>query len=315
MFIARIVSLLLLCAGANSVAFAKVKQEVLRRIAVFPIAIDRQFEEVGDDAWWKIREELTSKQRFLVASKNLMVKKDVFQARRELSPADAIVLSQLLDAQAVVTIFQDGPQIKMHFYDGHTGFPLYLKGIRIHPSLPLKGQLIPLASQLVKDFISAMPYQGFVTIDPLVGTPTFQKSGKLYTKVDFGLDSKVEVGDKAQFFEFFGTQFKPFFEDGGQVEVFAEGIVVQVEKDFVVVEVSRLSGVNDFREGALVRVPKEMQRLRDSYAIKEQLRANVRPDESMAAMRLAKEKEAENKPLVLSLAVLANIATLIFLGF
>ena len=312
--IKTILSVLLLLFAINF-AHARVKQDVLRRIAVFPIAVEQQYEEVGDDAWWKIREELTSKQRFLVASKNLMVKKDVFQPRKELKPADAIVLSQLLDAQAVITVYQDDAVMKMNVYDGNTGFPLYLKSIRIHPSLPLKGQLIPLASQLVKDFISAIPYQGFVTIDPLVGTPTFQKAGKLFAKIDFGLESKVELGDKAQFFEFYGTQFKPFFAEGGQVEVFAEGTVVQVEKDFAVVEITRLSAINDFREGSLVRVPKEMQRLRDSFAINESLKANVRPDESMASMRLAQEKEAENKPLIMSLTVLANIATLIFLGF
>lgn len=305
---------LVLVLGATQ-GHAKIRQDVLRRIAVFPVAIDEQYDDVGDDAWWKIREELTAKQRFLVASKNLMIKKDVFQARKELTPSDAIILSQLLDAQAVVTIFQNDSQIQMNFYDGKTGLPLYLKSIRIHPSLPLKVQLVQLASQLVKDFIAAIPYQGFVITDPLVGTAHFKKNGKTYAKVDFGLDSRVEVGDRAQFFDFYGTQFKPFFEDGGQIEVFAEGVVVQVEKEFSVVEISRMTSLADFKEGSLVRVPKEMQRLRDSYAIKDQLQAKVKPGESMANMRLAQEKEEEKKPLILSLAFLVNIAALVFLGF
>src|SRR4051812_42407301 len=84
-------------------SWAEVRHTLLRRIAVFPIA-DANV-STGEEAWWQMRELLTKDQRFFVASRRFMVNRGVFQPRKLLKPADAIILSKILDAQALVVTF------------------------------------------------------------------------------------------------------------------------------------------------------------------------------------------------------------------
>src|SRR5690349_4977842 len=50
------------------------------RWAVFPFdAADDKLKIAAEKGWWNAREKITSKKRFLVASKQLLIQKDVFE--------------------------------------------------------------------------------------------------------------------------------------------------------------------------------------------------------------------------------------------
>src|SRR5690242_6478693 len=97
---------------------AQVEHTLVRRISVFPIKAGQELAPIAEEAWWELRETLTRDHRFLVASKNFLMQKDVYQARRALSPADAIILGKLLDANALVVTFLEDRTLRMHVYEG-----------------------------------------------------------------------------------------------------------------------------------------------------------------------------------------------------
>src|SRR6185503_6700203 len=99
-------------------AFAQTDHTMIRRISVFPIKTAPEFQQVADEAWWELRETLTRDKRFLVASKNFLMQKDVYQARSALTPADAIILGKLLDANALITTHLDERNLTMRVYEG-----------------------------------------------------------------------------------------------------------------------------------------------------------------------------------------------------
>ena len=93
----KLVSLaLILTAIAGGPLWAQTEHTLVRRLAVFPLKTGQpELAALADEAWWELREALTKDKRFLVASKNFLMQKDVYQARSVLSPADAIILAAI----------------------------------------------------------------------------------------------------------------------------------------------------------------------------------------------------------------------------
>ena len=179
-------------------AFAQADHTLIRRVSVFPIKADPELASIADDAWWEQREVLTKDKRFLVATKNFLMQKDVYQARSVLAPADAIILGKLLDANALVTTWLDDHTLNMRVYEGDYGRPLWQQQLVLQPSLPVAEQLQPAVVKLTQDFIASIPYQGFVVIDPLKGRPIYQEGRRLLVKGEIGISAEVDVGDPVQ---------------------------------------------------------------------------------------------------------------------
>ncbi len=98
-----------------------ITHELMRRLVVFPIQADTAVSKEAESTWWDIREKLTESRRFLVASKNFMQAKDVFQPRAELQPADVLILGRLLDAHALITTFLVDKKLSMRVYETQNG--------------------------------------------------------------------------------------------------------------------------------------------------------------------------------------------------
>ena len=64
-----------------------------------------------------------------------------------------------------------------------------------------------------------------------------------------------------------------------------------------------------------MRVPRELKRLQQLYAIRDSLSTKIDPVFFSPGMTTAKQKEQESKPLVTSLAFIANIAAILLLAF
>jgi hypothetical protein len=310
----RIFLLFLILWGGGS-AFAQTNHTLIRRIAVFPIKSSPELTQVAEEAWWELREALTRDKRFLVASKNFLMQKDVFQARETLQPADAIILGKLLDANALVTTWIDDRVLNMRVYEGEYGRPLWEYQLMLQPSLPVAEQLQPAVVKLVNDFIASIPYHGFVVIDPLKGRPVYQEGRRLLVKAEVGTNAEVDVGDPVQLIRVYSDHLKPLFTHGASIEVFAEGRVVEQNRESLVIELDRVNRASAIEEGTMVRLPRELKRLQQYYSLQDPLKTKIDPEFFSPGMTSAKQKVEEQKPLLSSLIFVANLAAFLLLAF
>jgi hypothetical protein len=297
-------------------AFAQFQHERIRRITVFPLKVDnKEVEKIAEDVWWDLRERLTESKRFLIASRNFMQAKDVFQPRGPLAPADAIILGRLLDANALVTSYLVDRHFSMRVYETKNGLTLWGGDIDLHPALPISKQLPDAARKLLYDFTASIPYQGFVVVDNLIGRPSYSEGEKLLFKADIGVGTQISVGDTVQLVRMKADKMRPVFQEGASLEVYVEGQVIQVDRQIITVQVvRRAERDNEIRADALVRVPDELRRLKEIYGLSESndsgLRVNVLENEKELSA-----EEAIRKPLVTSLSWIGNLALVLLLAF
>jgi hypothetical protein len=279
-------------------AWAQTDHTLIRRISVFPIKTAPEFQQVADDAWWELRETLTRDKRFLVASKNFLMQKDVYQSRSVLSPADAIILGKLLDANALITTYLDDRVLNMRVYEGEYGRPLWEHSFTLQPSL-----------------MASIPYQGFVTTDPLKGRPLYQEGRRLLARAEIGTTAEVDVGDPVQLIRVFSDNLKPLFTNGAAIEVFAEGRIVEHDREMITIELDRLNHAAGIQDGTMVRLPRELKRLEQLYSIQDSLRNKIDPEFFSPGMTSQKQRESETKPLISSLVFIGNLAAFLLLAF
>lgn len=305
--------LLILIISALSIqAVADVDHTLLRRIAVFPIA-DANYGN-AEDAWWQMREALTKDQRFFVASRRFMINRGVFQPRKVLKPADAIILGKILDAQALVTSYIDDRTLKMKIYEGENGYLLWEGEAPFHPAISINDQLIRISTQLMNVFITTVPYQGFQVIDDLVGKPLFEDDKKFIAQVFVGANNQYEVGDAVQWIKVSGDVSKSFFGSGEKVTVYAEGKIKEIKGDRVAVEVTKLRDPSDLKENSLIRFPKEVQRLKEIYA-KDDKGSSLSSEYLSSEIRESSEVNKGHNSTASALTWIVNIATFILLAF
>jgi hypothetical protein len=300
---------------ASEAARAQVEHALVRRITVFPVKTAKDLAPSAEEAWWAVREVLTENQRFLVASRNFLIQRDVFQPRSELKPADAVILGKLLDANAMVTTFLEDRVLSMRVYESEYGRVLWAHDFNLHPSLPISDQLVGAAKKMIYDFIASMPYQGFVVRDPLKGGASYKEENKTLAKISMGLNANVSLGDKVQFVRLYHDSVKPLFTPDTAPEVIAEGVVTTADRDSAVVEIQRVSPNTPVREFTLVRLPREFQRLRDSYALNQTVKGTLGTEYYSPEVTAVQQEVAERKPLVMSLAFIANLAAYLLLAF
>lgn len=282
------------------------QHELVQRLVLFPLQVDKAYQEQAEDVWWEIRTKLTDSKRFLIASKNFMESKGVFQARSELQPADAILLGRLLDGHGLLTVKLNGFDLTMRAYDGRTGQVLWHQTIGLHPSIPISRQIKDNSIKLTMDFIASIPYQGFIVTDEIAGRPLF-KEGEAWTVYAYlGEAHQSTVGDPVQVVQVIPKNLNPLFQEGGVVEVIAEGRIKRLEKERAIIEIDRIRDPSLIGEKSLVRLPKEHQRLQEIYQIAESSGPTLEMDALGQSQRLT-EKQKERKPLVAAVSFIANI--------
>lgn len=293
-------------------AYAEIEHTLLRRIAVFPIA--EMTSSKSEDAWWQMRELLTKDQRFLVASRRFMINRGVFQARKLLKPADAIILGKILDAQALVTVWVNDRQMQMRVYDGENGYLLSEGEATFHPAIPINDQVIKMGLRMMSDFIMSIPYQGFQVIDEVIGHATYSRDAKKYAQVFVGANSQIQVGDRAQWITVTGDTTQPFFNSAPKVTIFSEGVVVALLGQRVEVEIEKMRDPAELKENTLVKFPKEVSRLHNLYS-SEDKGANLSAEYLSSEIRDTQEFNKDTHPTATALAFIVNIAGFILLAF
>lgn len=304
---------------------AQVGHELIRRLAVFPIKIEK-VSDVGvtaeslasatEEAWWQMREEFTRGRRFLVASKQFLQKNDAFQARGGLEPADAIILGRLLDAHALVTVRLEDRALRMNIYDGTSGLLLWDKSLQLHPSLTIGDQLSNVARRLVSDFVATIPYQGFTTVDAATGTAVYEEGEARLAQVDFGISSGVQIGDTVQWIRISGSNnMGPLFQGGGKITIFAEGKVIRIEEGIATVELFRATSLKEVKEYSLVRAPREFERLQAQFLSRGGVRTTMTSELIAPELSPMEQLRRERRPLVTTMSFIGSMAAFLLLAF
>jgi hypothetical protein len=308
-------------------AQAQVEHQLVRRVVVFPFKLEpeavtnsrgvnkKEIESAGEDAWWQVREELTVSRRFLVASKQFLIKSDVYAPRGDLQPADTVILGKLLDAHALITGQLKGRSLSMQVYDGSSGIVLWRKDATVHPSLKVSDQLPVMARKLINDFIASIPYQAFQTVDPLVGKAVYEEGDVNIAQIDVGVSNKVAGGDPVQWIRVTATNAEPLFQGGAKVSVFAEGRVMKVDQGVAIVEVLRIAKGGEIKEFSLVRLPREYERLQNEFAMKDAVRSNLSIELVAPEVNPMEQITKERRPLVSTVSWLSSLAAILLLAF
>lgn len=284
--------------------------QLVRRLVVFPVDTSSQDLQAGEKAWWKIREELTQNRRFLMASKDFMKRRDVYQPRRELDAASAILLGKHLDSDTLIVSFINKNYLNMIAYSTQNGSILWKKNLALNFAVTVTDQIEGLASKLTKDFIASIPYQGFQILDPIVGKAVYEEGKKQFAKIEVGTDSTVRKGDALQWIRVTGQP--PLFQEGGQVTVLAEGIVEKIENGIVTAEVVRATELQDLKEKTMVRFPTESQRLKENFALQD---SPVLPEIVSSQMKPTAQENGDKKSVVFTISSVASMAAMILLAF
>jgi hypothetical protein len=292
-------------------AQAQMEHHLLRRVAVFPIG-DANYSN-SEDAWWQMREVLTKDQRFFVASRRFMVNRGVFQPREALKPADAIILGKILDAQALVTSYIDDRIMHMLVYDGENGYVLWQGDAEFHPAMPINDQIIRVSTQLMNQFVAAIPYQGYEITDDVIGKPVWEDNNQQLALVEIGPHAQIAVGDQVQWVTVTGDISKPFLNNA-KVVVIAEGVVKEIKGDKATVRVDRAKDMADLKNDALVRFPKEVNRLKEMFA-NEGKSANLTSEYLSSEMKDSREFSKDHSATTTSLMWIGSMAAMVLLAF
>lgn len=284
----------------------------VRKIVVFPFDVAPRDADSGEKAWWKVREELTTNKRFLIASKQLMVRKDVMTAKKDMDRATAVLLGKHLDAEALVTSSVKERELKMNVYSALTGALLWSQKLALTTAQPVSEQLEEASVKLIRDFVASIPYQGFLIVDPLVAKPIIDEGSVRKAKVEVGVDARIERGDLVQWIQVRDTT--PVYQNLSNLLVVAEGNVIEIDRGIVTVEIKRLKDAHLIVEKSLVRFPKEAGRLAETMSLKPKS-AGVSTEIIVAEMRAAQPDIQKHKGIVATGATLGSILAFILLAF
>jgi len=284
---------------------------LVRKIAVFPLETGKKDIEASERAWWKIREELTNNKRFMVASRQFMLRKDVLQPRFDLEPSGIILLGKILEAHAIIVTQLKNRNLSMVAYDCESGLTLWRNEVQLSASIPPAQQLDGAGIKLIRDFIASIPYQAFQIVDPLIGRPVYEEAKALLAKADSGSNVNVKIGDLVQWITV--KNIPPVFQSNNLIVV-AEGTVIQAQNGILTIEIKRLKDRSFLQEKSMIRIPSEQQKLKENYAIKEGLKG-ISPDILLAEMRSAEPESNKNKGVLMTGVTLGSILAIILFAF
>ncbi len=206
----------------------------LKKWVVFPFeSTDEKLKPATDQAWWNVREKITEKKRFFVASRQFLVEKDVYQPRRTLKPDDVKYLAGHLDADVIITGFSEYRDFTLTAYLAQTGNAMWSKRLGFHPSLKAADQVLAVTQRLISELMDKIPYQGLV----------ISNEGQDQITVDVGNNENLNTGDEISFIKITLPEKADIDSsiDLWNTSVVAIGKVRQSKKSSAAVDVKKLS--------------------------------------------------------------------------
>ncbi len=300
---------LLLCIAFSAIARAQEEENWIRRVSVFLPQAESISESLAERGWIAVRKELIDDERFLVASKSFLQEKEVYQARAELKPADALLLGRLLDAQALLTFEYSDYEMKMHFYSGSNGLGLWTSQKKLNPSVPAEEQFITTAIQLTQELLADVPFQAFTVKNEISDRVVYQDEGFDLVKVFKG-KQEIEIGEPALIFQLQRKNLDNLYLKGANKQVFAEGKVLSVNDDIAVVRILAKNEDRKIQVHDLVSFPEQEKRLKEQLSWRNQKFEGL----LMSETRIKKEDVSDSKSFTTAIISIVNLALLILLG-
>jgi hypothetical protein len=321
------------------------------RFAVFPVEfqgergtrIDKATADRLDETWWQVREELADTGRFLVATKAFLQKADVFSPRGLLSTADAVILGRYVEADAIMTLRLENRELSLYVWAASDGSLAWRSQIELHPSILIRDQVAKVAKGMVREFVAAIPYHGVTLKDQLARSAIFEERGKKFARVQVGggtdgaedgagdgtkAGSAIVPGQTVQWIELQKSGLEPLFQGGAKPVVKAEGTIREVTDRVAKVEIHRALDMTAIREGALLAIPAEAQRLLKLSSLKGGAEKSsvdsavvtlLATGEKGQALepegRRAERERDETGALATTLSILGSLAVILLLAF
>jgi len=129
------------------------------------------------------------------------------------------------------------------------------------------------------------------------------------------LNTQVSVGDAAQLVRVKPANLNPLFQQGMNIEVYAEGAVIKVDRSVITVQVTHKQTDAEIVAEALVRIPDELKRMREAYGMTEDPMKNIGIEMYRTKDEELNDKQKEHKPLVTALGFIGNLAAILLLAF
>ena len=242
-----------------------------------------------------------------------MVQRDVFQPRRTLKPADAIILGRILDAHAVVVTYLEEGELKMHVYDAREGYTLWKESLLTNRSEPIDAQIERLSKSLVGGFLADVPYQSFQISWPNQNEVLRKEDGRIYARLEIRRGLTLEPNTVIEWIRIPANLQKPVFRSYDRIVVFGRGRVVRLDRGAAIVEILELGNESDFELESLVRIPDEASRLQVEFGLKKE--KYLSPDLYQVELRKGAKKAEGTGPLAAALSYVASIALFILIAF
>lgn len=135
----------------------------IRRLAIFPIASEDISQGLKSSLWWDFRKDLAADGRFVVASKQFLELKEVYQERKALSPSDAILLSKHLEADALICLEYSNRELHLRSYSKDDGMMLIHLSETLPTHFTAEARLNEAFQRLIAKWYAYMPVQAYST--------------------------------------------------------------------------------------------------------------------------------------------------------
>jgi hypothetical protein len=182
------------CLFYSEILFASLNLESLRKAVVFPAkGVD---DSLLDELWWQTRELLASDGRFDVATRRLMINRQVLSPRGSLKPADSVILGRILDSDILVTQSLANKKVTLAVFRCVDGAALWQEEVLLDSSQRESDQILPIFKGLIENFLKKVPYVGYQTLSPQSQALYEPEGHQGFVFVEIPVGQKKTLGDK-----------------------------------------------------------------------------------------------------------------------
>jgi hypothetical protein len=241
----------------------------------------------------------------------MMINRGAFQPRKNLKPADAIILGKILDAEALVTMQIENRLLIFKVYETESGQLYFETKFEFHPAISVSEQLPKAAAAVSESFLRSQPFHGFLFQDSAHSKIVYEIKDKKMVSVFKGSFS-VEVGDEVQFIKSYAGNDSVMISTETKIEILAVGKVLALQDDKAQVELIKMTEESDIKDLGLVRFPKLVS---SSSFEGGNEGVNLTTEYLTTELKNVKEHSKAHGPTPSSLAWIFNIVAVVLLAF
>jgi len=251
----RFIGISIFLVGLSFSAWGQYQVLNIKKLAVFPAM--GLGDAVSDQLWWQTRELLTSDLRFTVATRRFMINRQVLAPHGPLKPADVVILSKILEADALVINHIVDKQAHLIVYRGEDGVLLWEDQNNLNSQIPVKEQVLSVFQKLSERFLKQYPFHGYQVSKPQVSSSGSEMSNNNESLIKYGFFGSLPplVGQSVYWTKINATH-PPLLLNINRKSKIATGEVTQIYKQGIVqikvTEYDNLLDLENTEEVALV---------------------------------------------------------------